>query len=159
MTSRKKVPYPELRPGVKKCAVCGEEFTLADDATFTERGNWPTRRFCTVRCRSVAKARRERARWRAKGVTDPYRKRDAAPPNPGPSFDMRHSHQPRQMDALKALPPEARTASVKEALQRAAETHEEFLPMLIGAMQQRRGFKTRVRNYIRETRREEHARS
>jgi hypothetical protein len=157
VTNRKKVPYPELRPGVKVCATCGEEFHLTPEPNQHERTNWPTRRFCTVRCRSVAKARRERERFRAKGITRPYK--DKPQPKPERVYDMRHSHQPRQMDALKALPPEARTASVKEALQRAAETHEEFLSILVNVTQERRGFKTRVRNYIRATRRESSARS
>lgn len=157
MTDRKKVPYPESRPGVKACAQCGEEFTLSSEPTPKERTNWPTRRFCTARCRSVAKARRERDRFRARGITRPYK--DKPQPKREGVYDMRHSHRPRQMDALMALPPEARTASVKEALQRAAETHEEFLPILINVTRERRGFKTRVRNYIRATRREENARS
>lgn len=156
MTSRKKVPYPELRPGVKACAQCGEEFALSSEPTPKERTNWPTRRFCSVRCRSVAKARRERARFRAKGVTRPYK--DKPTPKPQPAYDVRHSHQPRQLDPLKALPPEAKTATVKEALKRVADAHEEFLPLLEAVIRERRGFKTRVRNYIREQRRQSDAR-
>lgn len=158
MTTRKKVPYPEVRPGVKKCAECGSEFHRSDNVASNTPSVWPTRRFCTIQCRARAKSRRERARWRAKGIGDPHRKTPRTK-KPDPTYDMRHSHQPRQMDALKALPSEARTTSVKEAFKRAAEAHEEFLAIFISVSQERRGFKTRVRNYIREARREERARS
>jgi hypothetical protein len=159
VSGRKKVPYPEVRPGVKVCAVCGAEFHYPENPIRQTPSNWPARRFCTARCSAVAKARRERARWRAKGVIDPYRKTPRTEKKPEPTFDMRHSHQPRQMDALKALPPEAKTSSIKEAFQRAVEAHEEFLPILINVTKERRGFKTRVRNHIKATRREASARS
>lgn len=146
--ARKKLPYPEVRPGVKVCAFCKKEFTLPEDANLWQRANWPTRWYCVLKCANAAKASRERARLRARGITRPYKDK----PKPQPAFDMTHSHQPRQLDPLKALPPEARSKSVRHAFRMALETHEELLPLLESVKREQRGFKARVKRYIKEQR-------
>lgn len=148
--------YPEIRPGVKQCPVCKEEFYLSENADASERGRWPYKRFCCYKCNQVQTARDERARHKSMGrPTDYYRKEARHRINQRKADE---SQRPRSTQSdrfrgatvgaswmdlvskssygtstilLEPLPPEAKTKNIKQAFFRVFKRHTEFGPMLL----------------------------
>lgn len=142
--------YPEVRPGVKLCPVCVKEFELGADADKAARGRWPYKRFCTYRCNQVHTARVERARLKGRGLpADYYRKEakhrinqrkaeESQRPRTGivsgsgwMNMGIGAKAGGRGILMLEALPPEAKTKSLKQAFYRACAQHNEFGPIML----------------------------
>lgn len=131
-----RVIYPDLRPGVKACHVCGIEFEANDTAH--GRAGWRYRRFCGRKCQVVHKSRMERQRLRAKGLSASYyrmlaQERRAAKQEKPTALAPRKRH----LDPLGALPPEARTNSLEEAMNVVMERHEDWSKIFLEEVRRR----------------------
>lgn len=168
--------YPEIRPGVKRCEECGEEFCIKENPSKSYLHIWNYKRYCdketyggSRQCQRRAKAKGERARNLAKhGTTDPYRKiarermyEKRFEKKPGSPIKLeghgwygmvsRNQYGLRTV-VLDPLPPEAKSRSMEDAFRQAATQHEDFIAYLMDARKEQRGFKARVRRAIKELR-------
>lgn len=148
--------YPEIRPGVKQCPVCKEEFYLSENADAAERGRWPYKRFDTTRCNEVFSSRQERIKHKNMGRPSNYYRKEAR--HRINQRKAEESQRPRSIQSdrfqgatvgaswmdlvskssygtstilLEPLPPEAKTKSIKQAFFRVFKKHAEFGPILI----------------------------
>jgi hypothetical protein len=155
-----KQTFPEIRPGVKVCNLpeCDLEFHLDPDASPSVKAGWKYRGYCTRTHQNVNKSREERARIKAAGLPRCHYRRkgkERPKPKPRPDRDRPATREifGRGVTPLNALPPEAKAPNVKVAMFRAIKQHEEFGPLLERVYREQRGFKSRVRREIAESRR------